>query len=533
MQVGSRSSFLLRFAVIVIAGLAFSGCSSGNETNTGGGSNPVPRSFQFGELQGTSSVDPSGFLQRSDNGTNTTALLGGFTSLALQHPTRAPLTAKVVFGRQKINNNDIYSVNPDGTGEAQITPSDTRYKANPNLSADASKIVYTLGNDLYTMKADGSNNQLLVVNGNSPKWSPDGSKVAFSRFTDTGSHLFVIKADGTELTQVTASGPSNIEPNWFPNGQKLVFISNRNSAGNVYSINVDGSDETRLTTNAFEEHYPAVSPNGTKIALYRFSSGGVSGTYHMKADGTEITLVLGGASQPAWALDGNSLLTTYRQGGASGIFSIQLDGTIISRLTSTDGTDSSPSVGAPRPSNASLVGASGTMGAAATGFLYGSSGGSDSRVNGTPRSILTFASSASSDQFTTALPPLAGPTSVRAVQNPVGGITYIIESKLESVTLEALQFWNFSQALPTTVNSIAPMHGVVVTFDTITGEIATVAPYALGIPMTAKVQGDTRAQGTILKGRFLGIWNGRGQNLAPSGASEFAVDAVGRAITIR
>ena len=107
----------------VLAGSVLGGCATGNESSgTGGGGGAIPRTFQFGELKGTSSVDPSGFLQRSANGTNTTALLGVFTALSLQNPTRTTWTPTIVFHRSKINDNDIYRVNPDGTeiGRAHV-----------------------------------------------------------------------------------------------------------------------------------------------------------------------------------------------------------------------------------------------------------------------------------------------------------------------------------------------------------------------------------------------------------------------------
>lgn len=508
----------------ILAVLLFSGCSSGSDGNKGGNGSPVPRTFQFGELQGTSSVDPSGFLQRSANGTNTTALLGVFSTLALQNPTRMTVVPTIVFHRSKINDNDLYRVNPDGTGESLLNPSDHQYRANPNLSADASKIAYNLGNDIHVMKSDGTSDQLLVTSGVRPKWSPDGTKVAFSRFTASGSHVFLINADGTGLTQVTTSGPSNFEPNWFPTGLKLVFVSNRGSLGNLYSINIDGTNETRLTNNSYEEHNPAVSPDGMKIVLYRFISGGVTGTYTINSGGSGDALVLAGASQANWSLDGNSLLASYIQSGSGGIFSIGLNGIILGRVTTTSGVDDSPSIGVSRPSNASLIGALGVMGGTATGYIYSSTGGSDSRATGTPRSLLTFSSSASPSQFATSLP---------ADQNMGNSIVYRIEAKDMATTLGTLQYWNFSQPIPTTVDSLVAANGVLVTYDTTQGEIATVAPYALSGGAGSKAQVITQGRSATLKGNFLGVWNGKGQRIAPAGTRELTLDATGRPVSIR
>lgn len=522
-----RVGFQYLFGTLLM-GLLWSGCSTSTSTTNnnnggGGGGNPIPRTFQFGELQGISTTDPNGFLQRTANGTNTTALLGGFTSLGLQNPTRAALDGKIVFVRSKINDVNVFSVNPDGSASTKLTTDVSPPQDRPHISADGTKVVYQLGNNLFTMKADGTAQTLLVNNGANPKWSPDGTKVVFNRFTPGGSHIFTIKADGTAETQVTNTGNNNFEPNWFPNGQKLIFISNRNSAGNIYTINTDGTGEARLTTNIFEEHYPAVAPNGNAIAFYRFSTTTPKGIYKMNADGSNTTLVLENASTPSWSPDGAKVLVSYAQASAQGIFLVNADGTGVTRLTTTPGpgNDGFPSWGAPRASNRNLIGTNGVMGGTATGFLYGSTGGSDGRATGTPRSFLTITSEGLPTFFTTSLP---------FDQNGGTNIGYRIEALNSSTSISGVQYWNFSQNAPTTVNSADTINGILVTYDTTNGEVSTVAPYKL--TRSATPTGAKSDTGATLKGNFIGVWNSKGKNVAPQGATEIHLDAMGRLLSI-
>jgi Tol biopolymer transport system component len=520
-----RAGFQYLFGTLLM-GLLWSGCSTSTGTtsnnNNGGGSN-IPRTFQFGELQGISATDPNGFLQRTANGTNTTALLGGFTSLGLQNPTRAALGGKIVFERNKINDFNLFAINPDGSALTQITNNDSPPQGRPHISSDGTKVVYQFGNNLYTAKADGTVQTLLVNNGANPKWSADGTKVVFNRFTANGSHIFTIKADGTGETQVTTTGNNNFEPSWFPNGQKLIFVSNRNSAGNLYTINADGTSEARLTTNVFEEHYPTVSPNGNAIAFYRFSTTTPKGVYKMNTDGSNTTLVLENASTPAWSPDNAKLLVSYVQTNAQGIFLVNTDGTGVTRLTTTPGpgNDGFPSWGAPPVSNRTLVGTNGVMGGTATGFLYGSTGGSDGRAPGTPRSFLTITSEGLPTFFNTSLP---------FDQNGGTNIGYRIEAINSSTSISGVQYWNFSQNAPTVVNSVETINGILVTYDTTNGEVSTVAPYK--ITRGATPTGAKSDTGATLKGNFIGVWNSKGKNVAPQGATEIHLDSTGRLLSI-
>lgn len=97
---------------------------------------------------------------------------------------------KVAFDRDgKNGQNNIWVMNPDGTGQTQLTQS-------------------------------GYNS--------SAAWSPDGTKRAFQRSTNGGLHfeIYLVRADGTELTQLTSSATnSSFNPTCSPDGTKIAFAN--------------------------------------------------------------------------------------------------------------------------------------------------------------------------------------------------------------------------------------------------------------------------------------------------------------------
>ena len=157
---------------------------------------------------------------------------------------------------------DLYTINPDGTGQAKIVDPDTEVRY-PAWSPDASKIAFSRNVspvqnlDIFVANADGTNAVRLTNAGNAPTgtntnygatWSPDGAKIAFTRASESRSDVFLMDADGTGVKKLTGKSGDGFSPDFSPDGKQIVFASNdEGQTTHIHVMGADGTDVRRLT----------------------------------------------------------------------------------------------------------------------------------------------------------------------------------------------------------------------------------------------------------------------------------------------
>ncbi len=130
--------------------------------------------------------------------------------------------------------------------------------------------------DIWTINPDGSGETNLTntpeVNEFDPAWSADGTKIAFVEGFTGVNRLFAMNDDGTSVVPILDTPSFQFGPSWSPDGTQIAFV--RQVPGIVMSIqfdiivvNTDGTGEVNITNSDFEELHPAWSPDGTKIAF--------------------------------------------------------------------------------------------------------------------------------------------------------------------------------------------------------------------------------------------------------------------------
>ena len=229
-----------------------------------------------------------------------------------EYPDWSADGAKIVFeaSDKASMKSNIYVMNADGSGQTRLTNvpgGEWDYHYSPDWSPDGSKIAFQFSTDeilnsgssnweIYVINADGTGQANLTNDPSSdehPAWSPDGAKIAFMSRRDGNGEIYVMNSDGSGQTNLTnypgspGSGISGYDetPTWSPDGAKIAFTSMRDGDREIYVMNADGSGQTRLTNNPAEDSQPAWSPDGSKIAFTSYRDG-YHEIYVMNTDGS-------------------------------------------------------------------------------------------------------------------------------------------------------------------------------------------------------------------------------------------------------
>src|ERR687888_285675 len=214
---------------------------------------------------------------------------------------------KLVFETNRDGNEEIYTMNADGTGVTRVTH-DANDDRRPTWTADG-HILFQNGSfpnrAIFRIDADGNGLQHLTPSSSDNATvaaAPRGGRIAFSSTRGDGTQrLYVANADGSAAQLVLPSPPgpetADVEADWSPRGNELLF--ERFTFGgpvttDLYVVHTDGSGLRRLTSTPDRlELQPAWSPDGTKISFLGFTGVGTpdahGAVYTMNADGSSVT----------------------------------------------------------------------------------------------------------------------------------------------------------------------------------------------------------------------------------------------------
>ncbi len=218
---------------------------------------------------------------------------------------------KIVFVSDRDGNEEIYTMNSDGTDVQRLTNSPTKDYA-PRWSPDGTQIVFVSTRDgdeeIFIMQADGSNQIRLTdneISDNQPRWSPDGARIVYVTGQSWDEmYLYAMNPDGSQVVQLTDAMWLIRTPRWSPTGEWIAFSAARQyeegERGNysysenhdIYRVRPNSFDLRRLTISPAWDVLPSWSPDGTQIAFIsdRFNEvNNLPNVYRMQVDGSDVT----------------------------------------------------------------------------------------------------------------------------------------------------------------------------------------------------------------------------------------------------
>lgn len=269
---------------------------------------------------------------------------------------------QIVFASNREGNYDIYVMNTDGSGLANLTAHEAD-DTQPTWSPDRQRIAFVSdrgdNETVYLLQMSTLDVRPLtntLRHATSPVWSPDGKYIAcvvYDDDTDTskdsdGELALVSIEDGsvTILKQVL-KGEDNLA--WSPDGSKLAFSARDSTSANanrdIFVINTDGSGPVvNLTNNLADDDAPAWSPQGTRLAFQTDRQGNFD-VYVMNADGLAPTRLTDDSAfdgLPSWSSDGTHIIFVSNRDGSNDIYSMPDNGSKQVSLAPHRGNDTDP-----------------------------------------------------------------------------------------------------------------------------------------------------------------------------------------------
>jgi WD40-like Beta Propeller Repeat len=164
-------------------------------------------------------------------------------------------TASIAFVSDRDGDNEIYTIDTDGTGLMQLTDN-TANDIEPAYMPSG-QIAFTSdrdgSNDIWLMNSDGTGQLKPAFNSDAsdsqPDVSADGTEIAITSDRAGSPDIWLLHADLSEPTRLTNGVGTERDPVWSPDSTMLFFTAGYDGDLEVYSMTPEGEVLAQLTYN--------------------------------------------------------------------------------------------------------------------------------------------------------------------------------------------------------------------------------------------------------------------------------------------
>jgi len=256
---------------------------------------------------------------------------------------------KLVFKTNRDGNDNIYSINLDGSDWQRLTDH-TGADIYPEASPDGMKIAYTSDINgiwqIMIMDWDGQNKRQITHNNFRsayPTWSHDMKYIYFEAYLDGDWEIYRINSNGIGQKRLTHNSRGHDwHPSAHPFDPKIIFESGMPGHDDIYIMNSDGSSPSRIFESHVRRRTPHLSNDSTKLTYTRYFGDNSEVYYADIRDQNEIRITSNGDwdGHPRFSPDDKLIVYEEKSGGKEDliIFNIETGGK--TNITNTGHKDS-------------------------------------------------------------------------------------------------------------------------------------------------------------------------------------------------
>ncbi|RYG38073.1 hypothetical protein EON81_04730 [bacterium] len=501
------------FAAAALGLVVLAGCGGG--ASPGGDPAPSGSAGVFGQIQTRGQVNGQPLVR--DLAKVSTVGLAGVLTDATYRPEGTPDNGTAIVYATA---GSIDSVMEDGQFVESWKPpvaSPLDYYLLPSWTADGSKLFYMAPSGIYYTTPENPKVSTRVIASTGIGYfalSPDATKVTFTRIPEgeTDREVFVRDVAGGPTKRLTDNAVDDDGTVWVDNEQVAVRTISMGEDGGTHTIRVSDMRSqdylpyssgvfpvARSQNGIFFLNSAANDPGTAGISV----SNNISDANFGYKDYLGPSLDAGGAG--SISPDGQRWAFSARLGFfTTELYPVNLHQLPLHGTPDALGMSWQPALGTKK-----FVGTGGSLGASSAGIIA-------TRRSGPGRNGLSsFLSWDCQTRSTSTI-------SDDATELGAGSKTYIIEAD----RLTALKFANRPFFNPvSTLESASTANGAIVSVDAETGIVDSILIYkeTRGAKPTIRREGDAK----VVEGHLLGVWDAKGKNLAPNGASRVTLPASG------
>lgn len=174
-------------------------------------------------------------------------------------PLWSPDGSRILYTQELNSDRDIWVMNSNGTNQVNLTSAFGTWDNPGNWSPNGARILYWNPLGSFLLNPDGTNQTPLLGAGRVARsWSPDGSRIAF----DYQGDIWTIDSAGVgSPQQITSGSPTDAAPDWSPDGSRFIFV--RDNA--IWVMDTNGANQHQVGAQSVHFPWPSWSPDGTQI----------------------------------------------------------------------------------------------------------------------------------------------------------------------------------------------------------------------------------------------------------------------------